>query len=277
MKKTILLLLTVLMAVGISACGNTDTKQQANNHYENFEQPSNDDINYAIEEAEAEERVEKYSDSEYEKITLKAFVPKEGVKDFLVQDLYGNEVNWKRDEVDTKVDFYIPKELFGSVTYDSDNTKAFVTINASTINQGNFSNSVDKYPLQLEICIARDGYWENGSKSNKLEDDEEFYNSIVNNRFSDKSIVESMVCNGIRGTAKMIYEYKDDKNQHFMVAIKDTALSPKLTACFTLTAYDDFSSEDYGQQYAYSITDTNHEILYEVLDSLQMELIEQSE
>lgn len=277
MKKTILLLLAGLMAVGISACGNTDTKQQANNHYENFEQPSIDDINYAIEDAEAKERVEKYSDSEYEKITLNAFVPKEGVKDFFVQDLDGNEVNWARDEVDTKVEFYIPTELVGSVTYDDNNTMAFVTINASTSNQGNFSNCIDVYPLQLEISIARDGYQENGTKYSTLEDDEEFYNSIANNRFSDKTIVEPMVNSGIRGTAKMIYKYVDGDNQHHMVAIRDTALSPKLTACFEISAYDDFESNDYGQQYAYSITETNPEILYEVLDSIQVELIEQSE
>lgn len=274
MKKVILTFITVFMAIGISACGDKDTKQQAEKHYENFEQPSNDDINYAIEDAEAKERVKKYSDSEYEMITLNAFVPKEGEKDFLVQDLDGNEVNWVRDEADTQVNFYIPKELFNDVTYDSENKTASVTINASTVNQGNFSGSVDKYPLQLEISIARDGYWENGEKSNKLENDEEFYNSIANNRFSEKTIVKSMVNNGIRGTTKMIYEYKDDKNQNYMVAIKDSALSSKLTVCFTLTAYNDYSSEDYGQTYAYNITETNPEILYEVLDAIQVELIE---
>ena len=100
---------------------------------------SEDDINYAIEEAKADTRIEKYSDSEYEKITLNAFVPREGVKDYPVQDLYGNEVDWLDEEVDTKVEFYIPTELVGDITYDENNTTAFVTINASTITQNSLT------------------------------------------------------------------------------------------------------------------------------------------
>lgn len=297
MKKTkiAMLSLAVIIAVGMSACGKRETSNETNNNYEsygNFEKPSQDDINYSIEEAKADTRIEKYSHSEYEKITLNAFVPREGVKDYPVQDLYGNEVDWLDEEVDTKVEFYIPTELVGDITYDENNTTAFVTINASTSNQGNYStnvdsNSIETYPLQLEIRIARDGYWQNGLKTNTLENDEEFYNSIANNRFSNKKIVESLVNSGTRGTTKMIYEYEDEYKQPTMIAIKDTALSPKMTACLELKAYNDSSipddafgektSEGFGQRNAYSITDINHEILYEVLDSIQVELVEQSE
>lgn len=62
-KITPMILLAVLMSVGMTACGNTNTSKQSNTNYENFEKPSQDDINYTSEEIEEEESTEQYEQS----------------------------------------------------------------------------------------------------------------------------------------------------------------------------------------------------------------------
>lgn len=85
MKKKIasMLLLTVLISVCMTACGNNDTQKQTNTNYENFEQSSQDDINYAIGEAEEKEHNDK--SDEVQQIILNA--EQSGTLD-------GSEISW---------------------------------------------------------------------------------------------------------------------------------------------------------------------------------------
>ena len=83
-KITPMILLAVLMSVGMTACGNTNTPKQSNTNYENFEKPSQDDINYTSEEIEEEESTEQYEQSLTGNGTGDIYVPDE--EDLAIED-----------------------------------------------------------------------------------------------------------------------------------------------------------------------------------------------
>lgn len=83
-KITPMILLAVLMSVGMTACGNTNTSKQTNTNYENFEKPSQDDINYTSEEIEEEESTEQYEQSLTGNGTGDIYVPDE--EDLAIED-----------------------------------------------------------------------------------------------------------------------------------------------------------------------------------------------
>lgn len=83
-KITPMILLAVLMSVGMTACGNTNTSKQSNTNYENFEKPSQDDINYTSEEIEEEEPTEQYEQSLTGNGTGDIYVPDE--EDLAIED-----------------------------------------------------------------------------------------------------------------------------------------------------------------------------------------------
>lgn len=83
-KITPMILLAVLMLVGMTACGNTNTPKQTNTNYENFEQSSQDDINYTSEEIEEEESTEQYEQSLNGNGTGDIYVPDE--EDLAIED-----------------------------------------------------------------------------------------------------------------------------------------------------------------------------------------------
>ena len=83
-KITPMILLAVLMSVGMTACGNTNAPKQSNTNYENFEKPSQDDINYTSEEIEEEESTEQYEQSLTGNGTGDIYVPDE--EDLAIED-----------------------------------------------------------------------------------------------------------------------------------------------------------------------------------------------
>ena len=296
MKKTILLLLAALMAVGISACGNTDTKQQANNHYENFEQPSIDEIGNAINQAELDEKTEKYSNSEYEKVSVKAVSSDrlEHLTKFVKYDLTGSrEVNWN-DELDTVVDFYIPKELFKEVSYSEDGSEAYVTILASTDSIGNWSNTDDVFPMTLTLSVVCEGYFDNGSFSDRedaIQDFEEKYAKLVDNKYvvqsefiSDKwkkytvDILSELVSTGTRGTTKTIYS-KTEEGTYYPYEVSGwyrEVLSDKYTADMLLSVFDDESADPGSIEHvaASEVNEYNPEIMYEIFNVIKIDYTE---
>lgn len=296
MKKVVLTFLTVFMAVGISACGNTDAKQQVDNHYENFEQPSVDEIENAIKQAELDEKTEKYSNSEYEKVSVKAVSSDrlEHLTKFVKYDLTGSrEVNWN-DERNTVVDFYIPKELFKEVSYSEDGSEAYVTILGSTEGLGNSSNIADVFPMTLKLSVVCEGFFDNGSFSDRedaIQDFEEKYAKLVDDKYvvqsefiSDKwkkytvDILSELVSTGTRGTIKTIYS-KTEEGTYYPYEVSGwyrEALSDKYTAEMLLSVIDDESAEPSSieRNIASTVAEYNPEVMYEIFNVIKIDYTE---
>lgn len=296
MRKIEILFLIAIMAIGISACGNTDTKQQADNHYENFEQPSMDEIGNAINQAELNEKTENYSNSEYEKVSVKTVSSDrlEHLKKYVKYDLTGSkEVNWD-SELDTVVDFYIPKELFKGVSYSEDGSEAYVTILASTDSIGNWSNTVDVFPMSLTLSVVCEGYFDNGSYTDKedaIENFKEQYERLLEAKYEVKSefvsdkwkeytvdILSELVSSGTRGTIKTIYS-KIEEGTYYPYEVSGwyrEVLSDKYTADMLLSVSNDESAETSSIEHeaASAVKEYNPEIMYEIFNVIKIDYIE---
>lgn len=296
MKKIVMILLTVIMVVGVSACGKTNNQKQENNSGDISQDYSVDELWSAINQAELDEKTENYSNSEYEKVSVKAVSSDrlEHLKKYVKYDLTGSkEVNWN-SELNTVVDFYIPKELFKEVSYSEDGSEAYVTILASTDSIGNWSNTVDVFPMTLTLSVVCEGYFDNGSYTDKedaIENFKEQYERLVEAKYEVKSefvsdkwkkytvdILSELVSSGTRGTIKTIYS-KIEEGTYYPYEVSGwyrEVLSDKYTADMLLSVSNDESAETSSIEHeaASAVEEYNPEIMYEIFNVIKIDYIE---
>lgn len=296
MKKIVIILLTVMMVVGMSACGKSDNEQQENNNGNISQNYSVDELENAINQAELDEKTEKYSSSKYEKISVKAVSSDrlEHLKKYVKYDLTGSrEVNWNA-ELDTVVDFYIPKEIFKEVSYSEDGSEAYVTILVSTEGFGNWSNKGDVFPMTLTLSVECEGYFDNGSYTDKedaIESFKEQYERLVEDKNTGNSefvndkwreytveILSDLESNGSRGTIKTIYS-KIEEGTYYpyeVIGWYREVLSDKYTADMLLNAFNDENADKSSIEYevASMVELHNPEIMYEIFNIIKIDYVE---
>ena len=277
MKKRLLTMLlaatmvcTLLVGCGDSGASNNDTSNNYNDDYI----PTPDDVQDAFDQVEQEQNKDKYSESEYTKVTIYPYKPKrENEIDYLVQDLKGNSINWVRDWEKITVDFYIPNELVGEVTYNENNTVVYVTITKKYEDKNDLLNG-ELMQYKLTLDIFRDGYSESGVESCAIKYLENEFNRLVYNKVDDYKIVKDFESNGTSGYAKFIYqdevEFTPDPIEGYpaFYGKKYISLSEKCTARMNIHGYDVYETK--VNEYHKFLS--NPELLYEVLDAIKIEL-----
>lgn len=296
MKKIVIILLTVIMVVGMSACGKSNNEKKENNNGSISQNYSQEELENAINQAELDEKTEKYSTSEYEKISVKAVSSDrlEHLKKYVKYDLTGSrEVNWNA-ELDTVVDFYIPKEIFNEVSYSEDGSEAYVKILVSTEGFGNASNKADVFPMTLTLSVECEGYFDNGSYTDKedaIESFQEQYERLVNYKYTGSSetvngewreytveILSDLESNGSRGVIKTIYS-KIEEGKYYPYEVCGwyrEVLSDKYTADMFLSALNDENTEAYNIEFevANIVEEYNPEIMYEIFNIIKIDYVE---
>ena len=277
MKKRFLKLLLALTMICTSlvGCGGNSSSdnQTSNENSGNYNRPTDDEISDAFEQVKEQENKDKYSDSEYTKVSIYPYKPKrENEIDHLVQDLSGEYINWVNCWDEITVDFYIPNELFGEVTYNEDRTNAKIIITKEFDNPDHLYNGeIMKY--ELSIDIYREGYSESGVESNAMDSITDFYNRNIYDKTDKMEIEDELVI--ANGSAKLIYSDVEDaysngsrEQRQVFVAMKYIRLSPKCTARMELKVFDREETE--VSEYYTLLREP--EVLYEVLDAIEIEL-----
>lgn len=155
-KITPMILLAVLMSVGMTACGNTNTSKQSNTNYENFEKPSQDDINYTSEEIEEEESTEQYEQSLTGNGTGDIYVPDE--EDLAIED----EATLAQQEAQ-EADEQIQSEPVADYTVESIDTKTMYAQQTVNLRQGPSTNYDRVGSLSTNQSVTVTGYVETAS------------------------------------------------------------------------------------------------------------------
>lgn len=155
-KITPMILLAVLMSVGMTACGNTNTSKQSNTNYENFEKPSQDDINYTSEEIEEEESTKQYEQSLTGNGTGDIYEPTEEDLEIIDEATLAQQEAQEADE-------QTQSEPIAEYTVESIDTKTMYAQQTVNLRQGPSTNYDRVGSLSTNQSVTITGYAETAS------------------------------------------------------------------------------------------------------------------
>lgn len=155
-KITPMILLAVLMSVGMTACGNTNTSKQSNTNYENFEKPSQDDINYTSEEIEEEESTKQYEQSLTGNGTGDIYEPTEEDLEIIDEATLAQQEAQEADE-------QTQSEPIAEYTVESIDTKTMYAQQTVNLRQGPSTNYDRVGSLSTNQSVTVTGYVETAS------------------------------------------------------------------------------------------------------------------